>query len=101
MKKYTNQIEKEEIIYELTQDELCDLLKNSFNKSKKYIGDYILFCYNHYIYKLNISGLIDLLSDIISFVCGNSNYIRNTYKLDYFDFLNKYDYKCPYKDIQL
>lgn len=101
MKKLLKQIEKEETIYELTENELCDLLKNSFYKSRKYIGDYIAFCCNNYTYELNASGIIYLLFDIMDFVCKRSDYIRNTYKLDYYDFLNKYNYECPYKNIQL
>lgn len=87
---------KKEKVYELTESELKTIIENSYNLSFNHLSDYIFFCKDNYYYKLNWIGTVDFLTYLLDFL-NNGNYIKNNHNnLEYFDYLMKNNYYCPW-----
>lgn len=88
--------ESKEKIYELTEDELQKIIKVSYSISKEHLNSYIGFCCTNYIYKLNLSGICDFLSELLKFISGKSDRISNKEdNLSYWDYRAE-NFYCPW-----
>ena len=82
------EITKKEKIYSLTESEYHELIREEREYGAEKTKEYIGFCYNNYPYnKKSMSGLISFVNDVIEFLEGN-DYIRNTNKLSFFEWLD-------------
>lgn len=82
------EVTKTEKIYELTETEYKDLINHSRQYGSVKTKDYIIFSYNNFIYKLkSVGGIVEFVVDLMDFVTGKNDYIRNTYELSFWDWL--------------
>jgi hypothetical protein len=82
------EVTKTEKIYELTETEYKELINNSRSYGAIKTKEYIIFCYNNYIFpKKNINGIVNLVNDLMEFVICKTDYFPNIYKLSFWDWL--------------
>lgn len=82
---------KKEKIYELTQSEYEKLIADSRKYGSNKTKEYIIFCYNNFVYKkTTVCGIIDFVKDLMDFVIDKNDYIRNVYKLSFWNWLEQH-----------
>ncbi len=90
MEKYKKEISVSKEFYELSEEELEEIKRKERVKGRAELADYIIYCYNNYIYKINsISVICDFLKEIIDFLVRDTNGISNMKKIDFFDYVEK------------
>lgn len=90
MKEIKKEVITEQTIYEITKEELDKIKKDKRIEGIQDISNYVLFSLKNYKYKLNITGVYDLIVAIIDFLDNKTNIIENTYGYSFEDF-------CKYK----
>lgn len=85
---------KKEKIYELTEDELKQIIKSSYELSRIHLKEYVYFCFNNYIYEMNIGGICKFCPEIFGLL-SNNKIIRNKENLSYKDYKAK-NFYCPW-----
>ena len=83
------EITKTEKVYTLTESELNELKCKERKFADKCVREYIAFCYDNYGLVKNLGFTVDFINELADFVKGG-NYIRNTYKLSLWDYIEKY-----------
>lgn len=79
---------KTEKIYKLSESEYKDLINDSRQYGSVKTKDYIIFSYNNFIYKTKSVGrIVEFVIDLMDFITGETDYIRNTYELSFWDWL--------------
>lgn len=82
------EVTKTEKIYELTETEYKELITNSRSYGAIKTKEYIIFCYNNYIYKMkSVGGIIEFVVNLMDFVTCKSDYIPNTYRMSFWEWL--------------
>lgn len=85
------EVTKKEKIYELTESEYKKLIADSRKYGSLKTKDYIIFCYNNYIYKkTTVGGIIDFVKDLMDFVIDKNDYIRNVHELSFLEWLDRH-----------
>ena len=85
MKEIKKEITKEQIVYDITKEELEAIKKEARIKGRKDIINYFSFSMKNYYYVLNIGGMQHLFENIIDFLSGKTNTIRNSYGYSFRD----------------
>lgn len=85
------EITKKEKIYSFTESELEELKCEERTYGSNKTREYILFCYNNYIWKKNLKGLLNFISSIIPFLEGKTNVIENNFGYSLHEWRKKYD----------
>lgn len=82
------EILKEQIVYEITKEELEKIKRDERNKGRKEMLNYIGFSIVNFPYKLNLYGVNELVSDICTFINGEANGIPNTRQCSFSDYVD-------------
>ena len=90
MKEIKKEITTEQIVYEVTKEELEKIKRDERNKGIYDIIGYLRFSIKNYRYKLNLGGMQSLLGNIIDFISDNTNNIENTYGYSFNEYIRKY-----------
>ena len=90
MKEVKREVTKEEIMYEITKEELSRLKKEERRKGRYDILGYLCFSIKYYQYELNIAGMKCLVEDIFKFVTDQTNTIRNWHGYSFDDYVREY-----------
>lgn len=90
MKEIKKEITTEQIIYEITKEELESIKKEARSKGRRDIAGYIGFTLGNFNYKLNLGGAVSFLSALSDFLCFKTNTIPNTYGYSLWDYIEKY-----------
>lgn len=85
---------KKEKTYKLTEEELKQVIKSSYNLSRIHLTEYVWFCFNNYFYEMNIGGTCKFLQEIFGLLSNNKT-IRNKNNLSYWDYRQK-NFYCPW-----
>lgn len=85
---------KKEKVYELTEEELKQVIISSYDLSRIHLTEYVYFCFNNYFYKMNIGGICNFLSEVFGLLSNNKN-IRNKENLSYWDYRQN-NFYCPW-----
>lgn len=94
MKIKQKEIVKEEKIYELTEEELKQIIKSSYELSRIHLTEYIYFCFNNYFYEMNIGGICNFLPEVFGLLTNNKT-IKNKNSLSYLDYRQN-NFYCPW-----
>lgn len=92
MKEIKKEVTKEQIVYEITKEELEAIKRKERIGGRNDILGYMRFSIKFYRYKLNIRGMELLIENLIDFVSGKTNIIENAcgYSLhDYVSYMEK------------
>lgn len=73
------EVTKKEKIYTFTESELDDLKRDERAYGSRKTREYIVFCYNNYIWKKNLKGLLNFVEDLIPFLTYENKSIPNQY----------------------
>lgn len=85
------QVTEERSIIELTKEELEEIKNEERLSGWNDVCQYINFCYDHYYYeKKSISAIFEFVKETIWFVRFERKYIKNTRRLDFFQWKDKY-----------
>lgn len=68
-------------------EELENVKQEERQKGRDDIVDYIRFCRDNYIYKLNTWGCVEFLAEVRRFVLGDQTEINNSQKLTFQDYI--------------
>lgn len=84
------EITKNQIVYELTQEELNNIKREERNKGRHDVIGYLIFVLKHYRYELNIAGMRYFIFDLVDFLTGKTNTIQNICQYSFNDYLDDY-----------
>ena len=87
MKEIKKEIVKEQIIYEITKEELDKIKKDERNKGRDEMISYVGFCLSNFSYELNLYGISEFISQLCTFIKGKSIGIDNAYEYSFYDYL--------------
>lgn len=87
MKEIKKEIIKEQVVYEITKEELEAIKIAERNKGRTDILDYLAFSINNYLYELNLKGLQYLCENLVDFLNGKTTIIKNVYGYSFRDFI--------------
>lgn len=90
MKEIKREVTTEQVVYEITKEELEKIKIEERNKGRYDIIAYIGFSLKNFQYKLNFGGASEFISDLADFISDRSNTIRNSYKYSFWDFIKQY-----------
>lgn len=76
-------------IYTLTEEELQDFKCKERAYGSRKTREYIGFCYNNYIWKRNIGGVVNFINDVLSFLEYKNDGIPNSYNWSLFEWLEQ------------
>lgn len=87
MTEIKREVVKEQIIYEITKEELDKIKKDERNKGRAEMISYIGFCLSNFPYKLNLGGVSEFISQLCDFIKGTTIGIENTYNYSFSDYI--------------
>ena len=88
MKEIKREVVTQQTIYEVTKEELDKIKQDARLEGRKDILEYIIFAVKHYYFKMNIGGMCECYHDIVKFVVGDSDRIKNTADYSFWDYIN-------------
>ena len=83
------EIVKKEKVYTFTESELKDLKCEEREYGSRKTREYIMFCYNNYIWKMNVGGAVSFIKDLFKFLTYETNSIPNYYGWSLFEWLKR------------
>lgn len=90
MKEIKKEVTTEQVIYEISKEELESIKREERNKGRYDILGYIGFALKNYHCKLNLYGLSELVGDLVNFMSDKTNTIQNVYGYSFWDYMKKY-----------
>ena len=87
MTEIKREVVKEQIIYEITKEELEQLKRDERNKGRDEMISYIGFCLSNFSYDLNLYGTSEFISQLCDFIKGTTIGIENTYNYSFRDYI--------------
>lgn len=90
MKEFTRTVEKEEIVYEITKQELLKIRNEERVKGRMDIVEYVTFTFDHFYLKLNTGGKLEFMKQLFHFIVNDAPGIENTYRLTFQEYIKKY-----------
>lgn len=87
MTEIKREVVKEQIIYEITKEELEQLKRDERTKGRQEVCDYIDFCLRNFRYEINVGGLCKFIPQLCDFIRGSSAGIENTYNYSFSDYI--------------
>ena len=90
MKEFTRTVEKEQIVYEITKEELDKIKREERVKGRYDIVEYARFAWNNYYLQLNTGCKIRFVKDLFDFVVNEDDSIKNIYNLSFHEYVKKY-----------
>lgn len=88
MKEIKREITKEQIVYEITKEELDAIKTAERNKGRVDVLNYFIFSIKNYRYKINLTGMQNLIENIVDFSSNKTNGIENTYGYSFHDYID-------------
>lgn len=88
MKEIKKEVIKEQIMYEITKEELETIKREERIKGRNDIISYFIFSIQNYYYQLNIRGMQLLIENIINFLSRETNTIQNAYGYSFRDYMS-------------
>ena len=88
MKEIKREITKEQVVYEITKEELEAIKIEERNKGRVDVLDYFIFSIKNYKYKINLKGMQNLIENIVDFLNNKTNTIENIYGYSFHDYIN-------------
>lgn len=93
MKEIEKDVTEKRIVYEISKEELKEIIDEAREKGRYEAIAYIEFSIRNYIYRMDLSGIMKFMEDIIYFVKGYATGIRNNQNISFKDFLKHYKIK--------
>ena len=90
MKEFTRTIEKEQVVYEITQEELYEIKNKERIKGRYDIIEYVRFAFENYYLELNVRGKSRFVVDMFNCIVNEECVIKNIYNLSFKDYVKKY-----------
>lgn len=90
MKEIRKEITTEQIVYEITKEELEKIKRDERVNGRYDIIRYLIFTMQHYRYELNVGGMMKFIKELIQFLGGETNVIKNTFRYSFDDYVLKY-----------
>lgn len=90
MKEIRKETTQEQIVYEITKEELNKIKREARNEGRQDVLEYIRFAIRRYRLKMNFGGITEFFSELVSFVCQESHTIRNTANYSFWDYINNF-----------
>ena len=90
MKEVRKEILTEQIVYEITKEELEEIKRNERTNGRYDIVGYLSFAMKNYIYEINLGGMMSLIKEIIKFLNDETNTISNTYGYSLNNYIRRY-----------
>lgn len=90
MKEIKREVTKEQIVYELTKEELEAIKGAARNSGRDDVVGYLSFVIKNYRYELNLAGATNLVAEVIDFLSGERNSIGNIYGYSFVEYIKKY-----------
>ena len=88
MKEIKKEITREQIVYEITKEELESIKIAERNRGRKDIINYLIFSLKNYRYELNFSGTQRFCLNLVEFLNGEKNIIENIYGYSFHYYIN-------------
>ena len=90
MKEVKKEIITEQVIYEITKEELEEIKREERDKGRYDVADYLAFSIKNYRYELNLKGVTNLISDIIDFITYKTDIVENVYECSFDEYVRRY-----------
>lgn len=87
MLEIKKEVVKEQIVYEVSKEELEKIKRDELNKGRKEMLNYIGFCIVNFPYELNLYGVTELTSGICKFINGETVGIPNKHKYSFMGYV--------------
>ena len=88
MKEIKREITKEQIVYEITKEELEAIKMKERNEGRVDVLNYFTFSITNYKYEMNLRGMQNLIENIVDFLSNKTNAIENIYGYSFHDYIN-------------
>lgn len=88
MKEIKREITKEQIVYEITKEELEAIKMKERNEGRVDVLNYFIFSIKNYKYEMNLRGMQNLIENIVDFLINKTNAIENIYGYSFHDYIN-------------
>lgn len=90
MKEIKREVTKEQIVYEITKEELNKIKQEARNEGRQDVLEYIRFAIKRYRLRMNFGGITEFFSELVDFVCQESYTIRNTANYSFRDYIDNF-----------
>lgn len=90
MKEIKKEVTTEQIVYEISKEELEFIKREERAKGRYDIIEYLCFTMKYYLYEINIAGATNFIKELCDFLLDKTNTIQNTYRYSFGDYLKKY-----------
>ena len=90
MKEFTRTIETEEVVYEITKEELLKIKREERVKGRMDIVEYVSFAFDNFYLVLNFHGKMEFMKQMFHFIVNDAPGIENINKLSFQDYIKKY-----------
>ena len=90
MKEIKREVTKEQIVYEITKEELNKIKQEARNEGRQDVLEYIHFAITRYHLRMNFGGITEFFFELINFVCRKSHTIGNTANYSFWDYIKNF-----------
>ena len=91
MKEIKRQVTQEQIVYEISEEELNKIKQKMIERGRKEVLQYLSFTIRNYHIKMNFGGATHFLGELIDFICGQTNTIKNTFGYSFWDYIKQFE----------
>ena len=90
MKEIKREVTTEQVVYEITKEELDSIKREERNKGRDDALGYIGFSIKNYRYEITIAGINKFVRELVDFLSNRTNTIQNIYGYSFWDYIKKY-----------
>ena len=90
MKEIKREVTTEQVVYEITKEELDSIKREERNKGRDDVLGYIGFSIKNYRYEITIAGIKNFVKELVDFLSDRTNTIQNIYGYSFWDYIKKY-----------
>ena len=89
MKEFKKNVVTEQIVYEITKEELNKIKEEERRKGRQDVIEYLSLTIQKYVLVFNLGGQLNWLKEAIDFLYGRTNSINNLCGYSFQDFVKK------------
>ena len=90
MKEIKREVTTEQVVYEITKEELDSIKREERNKGRDDVLGYIGFSIKNYRYEITIAGIKKFVEELVDFLSDRTSTIQNIYGYSFWDYIKKY-----------
>lgn len=90
MKEIKKEITTEQVVYEISKEELERIKREERNKGRDDMAGYLCFAIKNYYLEFNLAGICEIFADLSAFFNKDTVTIKNVYGYSFRDYVEIY-----------